>query len=336
MAGLCEGGNESPGSLKANKSYCSNNEDMSNNHVYGHFSTVVNVTKVTSQLHCGEYACLAVSSSDWACTILNNKVTLIVVENVKAADSRRLKVISPQLIKCFCCCESPMVRYVKESAECIMSTFHNAFHTVVLNRGTLNTVRALFARRKCPRMRDLRTNMSERNICIAVLCESVFRIVIPMLNLDCNATECIAARVGYFTTLYQRLNEMKVIMAVKLSGSSTESYPAFAQIGLRENSGINLNQANIGEYRMSTYMSNLESGHKEKNTGGEGFDPLLWIVLRRSSMVKALEYRNKRFDTRSEIRRFPFSPGSCYCLGEHNNNIKTIVDKPSVCFTFAF
>ncbi|KAJ4440439.1 hypothetical protein ANN_08580 [Periplaneta americana] len=38
----------------------------------------------------------------------------------------------------------------------------------------------------------------------------------------------------------------------------------------------------------STY---LESGHKEKNTGGEGFDPVLWIELRRRSMVRALVKR---------------------------------------------
>ncbi|KAJ4425768.1 hypothetical protein ANN_27391 [Periplaneta americana] len=42
---------------------------------------------------------------------------------------------------------------------------------------------------------------------------------------------------------YLRLNEMKVIMPVKMSpGSSTESYPAFAHLGLRENPGKNLNQ----------------------------------------------------------------------------------------------
>ncbi|KAJ4449507.1 hypothetical protein ANN_00907 [Periplaneta americana] len=40
-----------------------------------------------------------------------------------------------------------------------------------------------------------------------------------------------------------RLNEMKVVMLVKRSpGSNTESYPAFAHIGLKENPGKNLNQ----------------------------------------------------------------------------------------------
>ncbi|KAJ4438481.1 hypothetical protein ANN_14426 [Periplaneta americana] len=42
---------------------------------------------------------------------------------------------------------------------------------------------------------------------------------------------------------------------------------------------------------MSTYMSNLKSGHKGKNIGGERFDPVLWIELRRSSMVRALDCR---------------------------------------------
>ncbi|KAJ4434534.1 hypothetical protein ANN_23096 [Periplaneta americana] len=71
-------------------------------------------------------------------------------------------------------------------------------------------------------------------------------------------------------------------------GSNTESYPAFAPIRLRENPGKNLNQ----------------SGHKGKNTGGGEFDPVLWIGLRRSSMVKALgqfartEERGDGFDLR--------------------------------------
>ncbi|KAJ4433048.1 hypothetical protein ANN_15305 [Periplaneta americana] len=40
--------------------------------------------------------------------------------------------------------------------------------------------------------------------------------------------------------------------------------------------------------KMSTYMPNLESGHKGKNTEEGKFDPVLWIGLRRSSMVRAL------------------------------------------------
>ncbi|KAJ4435594.1 hypothetical protein ANN_18210 [Periplaneta americana] len=40
--------------------------------------------------------------------------------------------------------------------------------------------------------------------------------------------------------------------------------------------------------KMSTHMPNLESGHKRKNFGGGEFDPVLWIGLRRSSMVRAL------------------------------------------------
>ncbi|KAJ4440317.1 hypothetical protein ANN_08456 [Periplaneta americana] len=39
---------------------------------------------------------------------------------------------------------------------------------------------------------------------------------------------------------------------------------------------------------MSTYMPNLELDHKGKNTEGGEFDPVLWIGLRRSSMVRAL------------------------------------------------
>ncbi|KAJ4440313.1 hypothetical protein ANN_08452 [Periplaneta americana] len=37
-------------------------------------------------------------------------------------------------------------------------------------------------------------------------------------------------------------------------------------------------------------MPNLESGHKGKNTGGWEFDPVLWIGLRRSSVVRALGF----------------------------------------------
>ncbi|KAJ4430937.1 hypothetical protein ANN_19530 [Periplaneta americana] len=39
-------------------------------------------------------------------------------------------------------------------------------------------------------------------------------------------------------------------------------------------------------------MPNLESGHKVKNTGEGEFDSVLWIGLRRSSMVTALENKN--------------------------------------------
>ncbi|KAJ4436187.1 hypothetical protein ANN_18817 [Periplaneta americana] len=39
---------------------------------------------------------------------------------------------------------------------------------------------------------------------------------------------------------------------------------------------------------MSTYMLNMESGNKGKDTRGEGFDPVLWIELRRSSVATAI------------------------------------------------
>ncbi|KAJ4445580.1 hypothetical protein ANN_12261 [Periplaneta americana] len=50
---------------------------------------------------------------------------------------------------------------------------------------------------------------------------------------------CVADLLFYFTTLYQHLGDNAGEMS---PGSSTESYPAFARIGLRENPGKNLNQ----------------------------------------------------------------------------------------------
>ncbi|KAJ4440330.1 hypothetical protein ANN_08469 [Periplaneta americana] len=74
---------------------------------------------------------------------------------------------------------------------------------------------------------------------------------------------------------------------------------------------------------MSTYMSNLESGNKGKNTGGEGFDPVLWIELRHSSMVRVLDFLGNNTSS-SDVNNRLETDNDLPTMEEINESIKQL------------
>ncbi|KAJ4426958.1 hypothetical protein ANN_26757 [Periplaneta americana] len=77
-----------------------------------------------------------------------------------------------------------------------------------------------------------------------------------------------------FENVIKGLNEMKVIMPGEMSpGSSTESYPAFARIGLRENPGKNLNKVTCPD-------RDSNPGHLVSRPDALTVTPQVWTLLK--------------------------------------------------------
>ncbi|KAJ4443339.1 hypothetical protein ANN_05007 [Periplaneta americana] len=91
---------------------------------------------------------------------------------------------------------------------------------------------------------------------------------IPSSSYESTMVHCVY-RGSYFTTLYQHLSYLESECdednnaGDMIPGSSTESYPAFAHIGLRENSGKNLNQIARGKNARQCHTALLEACGRE-------------------------------------------------------------------------
>ncbi|KAJ4431312.1 hypothetical protein ANN_19909 [Periplaneta americana] len=93
-------------------------------------------------------------------------------------------------------------------------------------------------------------------------------------------------------------------------GSSTESYPAFAHIGLRENPGKNLNQvtcpdreSNPGHLVSRPDVPTVTPQATKENIEGGRFDPVLWIEFSVAQWSERLVRRTKDSDSESDMEK---------------------------------